>query len=75
MTTPEAEQGAPVQLVASVLDEHDWLTPRGYAWPVCTCGEEFPNNDENEVRQHVAEEIVYALGQRNRPGKTPGGAA
>lgn len=56
-----ADTAAAVDVVAEVLAEHDWFTPRGYAWPCCQCGAEFPSNDEAEVYAHVAAAVVAAL--------------
>lgn len=39
--------------IASLLAEHDWFTPRGYAWPCCLCGAEFPDGEE-AAYAHVA---------------------
>lgn len=51
--------------VEAVLREHEWFTPRGYAWPCCNCGEEFTGG-EDAAYAHVAAvlrvEIESALG-------------
>lgn len=43
---------------AEVLAEHDWFTPRGYAWPCCGCGAEFA--DESEARLHQVAALAAA---------------
>jgi hypothetical protein len=42
--------------LAKVLAEHDCETPRGYAWVVCDCGEEF--HEEYQARAHVASALA-----------------
>lgn len=39
--------------IEAVLREHDWFTPRGYAFPCCLCGVEFQGG-EDEAYAHVA---------------------
>ena len=46
-----------------VLADHDWLTPRGYAWPCCTCGVEFPGG-EDDAFAHVAAAVRSWLADR-----------
>ena len=47
----------------AVLADHDWLTPRGYAWPCCTCGVEFPGG-EDDAFAHVAAAVRSWLADR-----------
>ena len=47
----------------AVLADHDWLTPRGYAWPCCTCGVEFPGG-EDDAFAHVAAAVRSWLAER-----------
>lgn len=58
MTAPEP--GGVEAEVAAVLAAHDWFTPRGYAWPCCSCGTEFPSNDEADIFAHVAAALASA---------------
>lgn len=48
--------------IAGVLTEHDWFTPRGYAWPCCNCGVEFTNG-EQDAYAHVADAIAAHLAE------------
>ena len=48
-----------------VLAEHDWLTPRGYAFPCCTCGVEFPDG-EDAAYAHVAAAVTAWITERLR---------
>jgi hypothetical protein len=45
--------------LAKVLAEHDCETPRGYAWVVCDCGEEF--HEEYQARAHVASALAAVV--------------
>jgi hypothetical protein len=47
-------------VAGGVLRSHDWFTPRGYAWPCCTCGEEFQGG-EDAAFAHVATVLAEAL--------------
>lgn len=53
------------QRLAATLAEHDWSTPRGYAWLCCTCGVEFPGEDDAlaHVADHLAATVREWLGE------------
>ena len=53
--------------IAGVLRDHDWIEPRGYAWPCCTCGAEFPGG-EMDAYAHVASAVVAWIGERLAAG-------
>lgn len=48
--------------LAEVVSAHEWYTPRGYAWVVCDCGQEFAQ--EFEARAHVAAQVTAHLADR-----------
>lgn len=49
--------------LAEVLAAHDWIAPRGYAWPCCVCGVEFPDG-EDAAYAHVAAAVTAWLAER-----------
>lgn len=60
MTAPDSR---PIHdVIAEVVTEHDWFTPRGYAWPCCACGVEFTEG-EDAAYAHVAAAVVAACQQ------------
>jgi hypothetical protein len=59
MTSTNREVASLPSLLAEVSERHEWETPRGYAFVVCSCGEEFA--EEHQARTHVAAELTEAV--------------
>ncbi|HEX3002859.1 MAG TPA: hypothetical protein VHO27_01500 [Angustibacter sp.] len=57
-------------VIAEAVDAHDWMQPRGYAWPVCACGREFKGGSD-EAAAHQAQRVLAALSAAGYVVATP----